>query len=97
MVFCEWIFPLGECHNLWPVLIIIERKWMSLPCLREQNAAEIGVIMILDTDEVICLTFMPVRRAKDRCGRFTHRIILGHRDDNAHLSLSVVETREVID
>ncbi len=97
VVVLERVRVLRERGDLRAIPVVVHRQRVALPRLWKEDPAEVGVVVVLDPDQVVRLPLVPVRRAEHRFARLRDRTVLVRGDDDADLLGRVVELLQVVD
>jgi hypothetical protein len=97
VVLLEGVGVLTEGDDLWLGLVVIQRERVALPGLGQEDPAEVGVVLVLDTDEVVGLPLVPVSGSIDAVCALADWFVLGRRDDDRQFLCGVVVFSGVID
>jgi len=88
---------LGQRHDLRLLLVVVQREGVALPGLRQEDASQVRVALVVDADQVVGLPLVPAGGAEHRRRRLVPGILLPGGDDDRHLARPVFVTREVVD
>ncbi len=55
----EQALVFAEGDDLWLVLIVVPAQWVALPGLGQENPPEVGMVFVLDTDQIVRLPLVP--------------------------------------